>query len=101
MSVLVYHPTTTTLKAVQIPDEHVDLVKSTIAEGHGLSLIKSGLKLTAKQIAGVFTEIEYHNLKTTFFSGGEGYQTFLELGKALHDKKSIEKWKKYSHVEEA
>lgn len=55
------------------------------------------LSLRWDECKGIMDSVEFDNLTSLFETKihGDGYASFLELGKALKDKQSLERWKKH------
>lgn len=86
---------TNTIDSYDIPDGK-EQAFDTFITGKEEVTFKDGLRLNRDEIKGIFTLAEFESFKQAFFTKeiGPGLRTFLELGKALKEKQSLEKWKR-------
>lgn len=85
------------LEQYAIPLGMEDMVDKMIT-GKDVVRFKSGLVLKQDEIKGIFTQKEFLELERTLFNPkappGPGFTEFLEMGKAMKEKKPLDKWKK-------
>lgn len=85
---------TTTLGSFAVPKGKENALRAAIATGRGIKYHE--YDLDADEIKGVLSQKEYQNLKALFpDEATPAKQTFLEMGKALKAKQSLDKWKKH------
>jgi hypothetical protein len=84
------------IDAIDIVDKAVPTIEKAILDGKGIYSTKLGLNLRATEIKGLFTQEQYETMKVMWVPkkvNASGYANFLEMGKAMKERRNLERFK--------